>query len=224
MDPVAIGFICLAAVLGLIFMRVPISISLLLVSFLGIAAVGGWESAMSMITALPYSFAASWTLSSIPMFLLMGFVAFHTGMTRGLFEAARAWLGWLPGGLAISSIGGASGFAAVTGSSVACSAAIGRIAVPEMHRNGYDVGIATGAVAAGGTIGALIPPSILLIIFGIQTETSITKLFAGGLVVGLISMVLYFAVIWLIYWRDPSRLPKGEPVPAAERRDRKSVV
>lgn len=218
MDPVAIGFICLAAVLGLIFMRVPISISLLLVSFLGIAAVGGWESAMSMITALPYSFAASWTLSSIPMFLLMGFVAFHTGMTRGLFEAARAWLGWLPGGLAISSIGGASGFAAVTGSSVACSAAIGRIAVPEMHRNGYDVGIATGAVAAGGTIGALIPPSILLIIFGIQTETSITKLFAGGLVVGLISMVLYFAVIWLIYWRDPSRLPKGEPVPAAERR------
>lgn len=217
MDPVSVGFISLAAVLTLIFMRVPISVSLLLVSFLGIAAVGGWESAMSMITALPYSFASSWTLSSIPMFLLMGFVAFHTGMTRGLFEAARAWLGWLPGGLAISSIGGASGFAAVTGSSVACSAAIGRIAIPEMHRNKYDVGLATGSVAAGGTIGALIPPSILLIIFGIQTETSITQLFAGGLVVGLISMLFYFLVIWFIYWRSSEKLPKTAPVPKSER-------
>lgn len=217
MDPVMVGFISLAAVLTLIFLRVPISVSLLLVSFLGIAQVGGWEAAMSMITALPYSFAASWTLSSIPMFLLMGFVAFHTGMTRGLFEAARAWLGWLPGGLAISSIGGASGFAAVTGSSVACSAAIGRIAIPEMHRNKYDIGLATGSVAAGGTIGALIPPSILLIIFGIQTETSITKLFAGGLVVGLISMFFYFMVVWYTYWRHPERLPKTTPVPKSER-------
>ncbi|TCK04323.1 TRAP transporter large permease [Marinobacterium mangrovicola] len=217
MDPILVGFLSLLAVLLLIFARVPIAMALMLVSFFGIYAIVGVDSALSMVTAIPYSFSASWTLSSVPMFLLMGFVAYHTGMTRGLFEAARAWLGWLPGGLAISSIGGASGFAAVTGSSVACSAAIGRIAIPEMHRNNYDVRVATGAVAAGGTIGALIPPSILLIIFGIQAEVSINKLFAGGLIVGLISMFLYFCVVWFVYWRSPESLPLAEGVKREER-------
>jgi tripartite ATP-independent transporter DctM subunit len=210
MDPIAIGFIALAAVIGLIVIRVPIAVSLILVSTLGIYSIVGTNSAMSMLSTIPYSFASSWTLSSVPMFLLMGYVAFHTGMTKGLFAAARAWLGWLPGGLAISSIGGASGFAAVTGSSVACSAAIGRIAIPEMHKLNYNVGLATGAVAAGGTIGALIPPSILLILYGIQAEESITDLFLGGLVLGLISMCFYFAVVFITWWRHPEQLPGTE--------------
>ncbi len=209
LDSITIGFLSLVGVLVLIMLRVPIAVSLVSVSAGGIAAIVGFDSALSMISTIPYSFASSWTLSSVPMFLLMGYLAFHTGMTRGLFRAARAWLGWLPGGLAISSIGGASGFAAVTGSSVACSAAIGRIAIPEMHRMNYDVRTATGSVAAGGTIGALIPPSILLIIYGIQAEESINDLFIGGLALGLLSMVFYFIVIWITYLRDPERLPSA---------------
>ncbi len=217
LEPVTIGFLSLVGVLTLIVLRVPIAVSLITVSATGIMAIVGGESALSMLSNIPYSFASSWTLSSVPMFLLMGYVAFHTGMTRGLFSAARAWLGWLPGGLAISSIGGASGFAAVTGSSVACSAAIGRIAIPEMHRLNYDVRTATGAVAAGGTIGALIPPSILLIIYGIQAEVSIHELFVGGLALGLISMLFYFAVIWLTYLRAPDRLPGVEKTTLKEK-------
>ncbi len=107
------------------------------------------------------------------MFLLMGFVCYHAGLTKGLFEAARVWLARLPGGLAVASIFGAAGFAAVTGSSIACAAAMGRIAVPEMMRQRYDAGLATGTVAAAGTIGALIPPSILMILYGIIAEVPI---------------------------------------------------
>ncbi|MGB1091396.1 MAG: TRAP transporter large permease [Oceanobacter sp.] len=206
-EPVSIGFVSLIGVVAMIVLRVPIAVALISVSALGIGLIVGVESSISMLSNIPYSFASSWTLSSVPMFLLMGYVAFHTGMTKGLFNAARAWLGWLPGGLAISSIGGASGFAAVTGSSVACSAAIGKIAIPEMHQMKYDVRTATGSVAAGGTIGALIPPSILLIIYGIQAEESIHDLFVGGLFLGLVSMFFYFAVIWLTYLKAPDRLP-----------------
>ena len=143
------------------------------------------------------------------MFLLMGYVAYHSGLTRGLFEAARVWWGWLPGGLAIASLGGASGFAAVSGSSVACSAAIGRIAVPEMAKQGYDLRIATGSVAAGGTIGALIPPSIILILFGIQSNSSINALFLGGLVVGLASLAFYVLAVLAVWMANPARLPRA---------------
>lgn len=210
MDPMTIGVVALITVLVLILLRVPIAVSLILVSFLGIWAIVGERPALSMLSTVPYNFAASWTLSSVPMFLFMGYVAYHSGLTRGMFEGARAWLGWMPGGLAIASLAGAGGFAAVTGSSIACSAAIGRIAVPEMHRQGYDIRIATGSVAAGGTIGALIPPSILLILFGIQAEVSITKLFVGGLIVGLISLGLYVGAVLITYLLAPGRLPRAQ--------------
>jgi len=219
MDPIMIGLVGLVALIVLIMLRVPIAVSLVAVSFTGIMLVIDLQSAMSMLSSIPYSFASSWTLSSVPMFLLMGYVAFHTGMTTGLFNSAKAWLGWLPGGLAISAIGGASGFAAVTGSSVACSAAVGRIAIPEMQAQHYDVRVSTGSVAAGGTIGALIPPSILLIIYGIQAEVSIKELFLGGLVLGIISMLFYFAVVLFIYWRKPERLPGVESTSWKEKFD-----
>jgi tripartite ATP-independent transporter DctM subunit len=219
MDPMTIGILCVVGVLALIMLRVPIAVALVFVSFVGIWAVVGDRPAMSMLSTVPYNFAASWTLSSVPMFLLMGYVAYHSGLTRGMFEGARAWLGWMPGGLAIASLAGAGGFAAVTGSSIACSAAIGRIAVPEMHRQGYDIRIATVSVAAGGTIGALIPPSILLILFGIQAEVSITKLFMGGLVVGVISLALYIAAVMISYVLAPERLPRAAASTWEERMD-----
>ena len=217
MDPFVIGLLSLAAMLLLIGMRVPIGVSLIAVSFLGIWAIAGLRPAMSLVSTIPYASTASWTLSSIPMFLLMGYLAFHSGLTRGLFEAARVWWGWMPGGLAIASLAGAGGFAAVSGSSVACSAAIGRIAIPEMHRQNYDMRLATGAVAAGGTIGALIPPSIILILFGIQSNSSINELFLGGLILGLVSLAFYICAV-LVYWlRNPERLPRAQAAPKGER-------
>lgn len=209
MEPITIGLICLVAILVLIAARVPIAIALLSVSILGIWAIAGPRVALSMLASVPYSTTASWTLSSIPMFLLMGFIAYHSGLTRGLFEGARVWLGALPGGLVIASLSGASAFAAVTGSSVACSAAIGRIAIPEMKRAKYDLSFASGSVAAGGTIGALIPPSILLIIFGIQAQASITDLFLGGLVVGIASLGFYIVATLIYYAIYPARLPRS---------------
>src|SRR5690606_39971877 len=120
-------------------------------------------------------FAAHWTLSSVPMFLLMGYVAYHAQLTDGLFRTARLWLSALPGGLAIASIGGAAGFSAVTGASIACAAAMGRIAVPEMLRYNYDKGLSAGVVAAAGTIGAVIPPSIILLVVGVFCEWTMRR-------------------------------------------------
>lgn len=216
-EPIAAGVVSFAILFLLIMLRIPIAVSLLTVSFGGIWLVVGHTQAISILTNVPYTFTASWTLSSIPMFLLMGFIAFHTGLTRGLFEAARSWLGWLPGGLAVATLVGAGGFSACTGSSVACSAAIGRIAVPEMHRSGYNMSVATGCVAAGGTIGSLIPPSIILILFGIQAQVSISALFFWGLVVGLSSLFLYIAVVLLIAWITPQHLPRGAASTREER-------
>lgn len=217
MEPVLVGAICIPSVLALVAIRVPIAVALISVSAAGIYSIIGLQPVLSLIAGVPYSTSASWTLSSVPMFLFMGYISYHTGLTRGLFKAARIWLGGLPGGLVIASLTGAGGFAAVTGSSIACAAAIGRIAVPEMVNHKYDVRLATGAVAAGGTLGALIPPSILLILFGIQAEVSIHALFLGGLILGLISLLFYVCVVFIIFAFAPDRLPRAESYPWSER-------
>lgn len=203
-----IGLFGLAAVMILLMLRMPIGISLIAVSFTGIYVLLGARPAFGILATLPYDFTAKWTLSSVPMFLLMGFICYHAGLTRGLFEAARSWLGWLPGGLAVATVGGAAGFAAVTGSSIACAAAMGRIAVPEMLRSGYSPALATGTVAAAGTLGALIPPSILLILFGIFAEVPISKLFIGGIGAGIITAILYMIVIIVVAIVRPDYAPK----------------
>lgn len=152
------------------------------------------------------------------MFLLMGYLCFHAGLTKGLFDAARVWLSALPGGMAIATVFGAAGFAAVTGSSVACAAAMGRIAVPEMLRQGYDTSLATGTVAAAGTIGALIPPSILMIMFGIIAEVPISQLFLGGIGAGLLTGFGYAIVITIRATLQPEAAPRlTERVPLSER-------
>lgn len=217
MDSIVIGAAGIALVLALIAIRVPIALALFSVSFGGLWFAYGSRMAFGLFSTVPYSFAASWTLSSVPMFLFMGFVAYHSGLTRGLFAAARAWLGTLPGGLAIASIFGASGFSAVTGSSIACAAAMGRIAIPEMLKSGYDGRIASGSVAAAGTIGALIPPSIILILFGIQAQVSILSLFLGGFLVGLGTLVAYSAVVLAIALTRPQLLPRSDATPLGER-------
>lgn len=218
MSSLAVGFCGIGAVLVLILLRVPIAISLTTVSFTGIYYLLGERAAFGILTAVIYDFMAKWTLTSVPMFLLMGFVCFHSGLTAGLFNATRVWFAKLPGGLAITSVIGSAAFATVTGSSVACAAAMGRIAVPEMLKSKYDPELATGSIAAAGTIGALIPPSILMILFGIFTQTPISQLFLGGIGAGLLTAIAYVAVIIIRVKLKPSIAPPlATDVQAGER-------
>lgn len=210
MSSLGIGYIGLAALLALLALRLPIGISLLIVSFGGIWGAVGWDVAWSMLGIAPFGFAANWVLSSVPMFLMMGYIAYHAELTEGLFDAARKWMSGLPGGLAVSAVVGSSGFAAVTGSSVACSAAMGRIAIPVMLKFGYQPALATGSVAVAGTIGALIPPSIILILYGVITRQPIPDLFLGGVAVGLLSAIAYSAVIIIRVKLNPTLAPQSE--------------
>ncbi len=216
-DRETIGLLGLLVLLILIAIRVPIGMALISVSVGGIYVMFGERVAIGVLSSTPYEFAANWTLSSIPMFLLMGFLCYNAGLTRGLYEAARVFLAKLPGGLAIASVFAASGFAAVSGSSLACAAAMGRIAVPEMMRQKYDPALATGTVAAAGTIGALIPPSILLIVFGILATQPVDLLFAGGMMAGLLTLVGYCIVIWAMAVINPTLAPlvEEDPPPGA---------
>ena len=202
-----VGFLGIAVLLAMIFLRVPIGIALATVSVGGIYIIVGARPAMGMLSQIPYDFTAHWTLSSIPMFLFMGYLCYHAGLTTGLFRMARLWLSWLPGGLAVASIQGSALFAAVTGSSLACTAAMGRIAVPEMLKSGYDKGLATGTIAAAGTIGSMIPPSILLIIYGIFVEESIAKLFMGALLPGILTALVYSVMVIVRCKLNPKLAP-----------------
>ncbi|MDX2483308.1 MAG: TRAP transporter large permease [Pseudodonghicola sp.] len=207
MSELQIAGLFIGALFFLILMRIPIGVSLIAVSFGGLWSMFNWNIAWGSLGIVPYNFANSWVLSSIPAFLLMGFICYHTRLTQGLFSAAQVWLSGLPGGLAIASVFGCAGFAAVTGSSVACSAAMGKIAVPEMMRHRYSAELATGTVAAAGTIGALIPPSILMILYGIISRQSVSQLFLGGLVVGLITLIAYILLILVRVKLTPELAP-----------------
>jgi tripartite ATP-independent transporter DctM subunit len=210
MSSVTLGLLSLPAVLVLLALRMPIGIALGTVALIGIWHMRGLNVAYGMLKSAPYEFVASWSLSAIPMFLLMGAVAHHSGITSSLFNAARLWLGGLPGGLAVATNFACAGFAAASGSSVATSAALGRIAIPEMLRQGYDKGLATAVVASAGTIGALIPPSILFVLFGIFAETSITKLLIAGIFPGLLTGAVYAIMIVVRCWLNPALAPRME--------------
>lgn len=209
MSDLAIGFAGIGLAVFLILARIPIAVALSSVSFVGLFVLIGERGAFGVLSAVVYDFIAKWTLSSIPMFLLMGFVCFHAGLTRGLFNLCRVLFARLPGGMAITAVMGSAGFATVTGSSVACAAAMGRIAVPEMLRLGYKPELATGSIAAAGTVGALIPPSILLIIFGTFTQTPVSLLFLGGIGAGLLTALSYIVVILIRVKLNPSLAPRS---------------
>uniref|UniRef100_UPI003B51CCC9 TRAP transporter large permease n=1 Tax=Roseovarius indicus TaxID=540747 RepID=UPI003B51CCC9 len=210
MSDVSIGFTGLGILLLLLALRTPIGVALMSVSFTGLWVLMGWRVAWGSLGTLPYQFAANWVLSSVPMFLLLGFICYHTRLTEGLFAAARLWLGRLPGGLGVAAIAGSAGFAAVSGSSIACSATMGRIAVPEMVKGRYDPGFATGIVAVAGTIGALIPPSIIMILFGIVAQESIAALFLAGIAAGLITTLAYVILVIVRVRLNPSLAPPAE--------------
>lgn len=207
MSSLDLGFLALGALLVLIAIRVPIGFALLIVSTVGIAALRNWQVAIGMLRTEPFDFAAHWSFSAIPMFLLMGAVAHNSGISTALFKAGRIWLGSLPGGLAIAANFACAGFSAVSGSSIATAAAMGRLAVPEMLRYGYDKGLATGVVASAGTLGSMIPPSIGFILYGIFAEVSISKLFVAGVLPGLMTATIYATMIVIRCKLNPSLAP-----------------
>lgn len=210
MEPLTIGFGGIVVLLILLLLRVPIGVALGIVSLVGIGMVRGVDSIYGAARTLPYTFVAKWELSAVPMFLLMGSVTYYSGLTSGLFRAMRLWLSRLPGGLAVATNFACAGFAAASGSSMATAASMGRLAVPEMQKYRYDMGLATGVVAAAGTLGSLIPPSILLIIFGMMTETSIGKLFIAGIIPGLLTAAVYAIMIVGRCMRTPELAPPVE--------------
>ena len=215
MDNTTIGFAGLALALLLMALRMQIGAALGLVSFVGIAMILNFKAAWGIVTAVPYNFVGDWNLSAAPMFLLMGYVASAAGLTAGLFKAMRLFLSRLPGGLGVASVGACALFAAASGSSVATAAAMARIATPEMLRYRYDPGLASGVIAASGTLGSLIPPSVLMVLFGYFAEVSIGQLFIAGVIPGLISALIYMAMIVGRAVAKPELAPKVDDHPTA---------
>lgn len=207
MENFEIGIWGVLAGLLLIFLRVPIGVALGSVSFIGIAYILSWDAAWGMLTAIPFNFVGDWNLTSIPMFLLMGYIAGACGLSQGLFRAARIFLSKLPGGLAVASVGACGLLSAAAGSSVAVSAAFARIATPEMLRYKYDPGLASGVVASAGTLGSLIPPSIVMILYAYVAEVSVAKVFLAGFIPGLLSAFMFALMIIVRSKLNPNLAP-----------------
>lgn len=210
MDRLEIGFASIAVLLVLMALRVPVAVAIAAVAFGGTWLIIGLGGAWGIVTTIPYTFVSNWNLSAIPMFLLMGFIASQSGLTKGLFSEFRHLFRKVPGGLASATVLSAALFSTASGSSVATAAAFSRIAVPEMLKAGFKPSLATGVVASAGTLGSLIPPSVGLIIFGIITETSISHLFVAGIIPGILTALMYFAMITIRVIVNPSLAPRGE--------------
>lgn len=208
MEPLTLGFLGILAVLFLLALRVPIAVTLASVSIVGLWILRGPRAAFGTLGALPFDFASSFTLSAVPMFLLMGAIAYHTGLTKSLYKAARIWLNGLPGGLAVASNFASAGFAAASGSSLATSASMGRLAIPEMLKYGYDKALATSTIAAAGTLGALIPPSIAFVIYGWYAQEPVGELLIAGFLPGLLTASIYALMIIGRCMANPSLAPK----------------
>ncbi|SDO34768.1 TRAP transporter large permease [Desulforhopalus singaporensis] len=217
MSPIAVGFIGMLFVLVLLLSRMHIGLAMGLVGFLGFGYIAGWDPALGLLRTVPYTTFANEGMSVIPLFILMGAFAFEAGMSEDLYRAVHKIFGGLRGGLAMATVAACACFAAISGSSLATAATLGRVAMPEMKKYRYDLGLATGSIAAGGCIGILIPPSVILIIYGILTEQSIGKLFMAGVIPGILEALFYIITIWLLTRKNPHM---GPPGPRANTREK----
>ncbi|MEX3008399.1 TRAP transporter large permease [Hoeflea sp. TYP-13] len=206
-DPLLVGFIGLGLLLVLVFLGVRVVFAAAVTGLFGLVELLGWGPAAGIVGTIPHSKSSTYALSVLPMFIFIGFLAFHAGMTRQLFEAARKWVGWVPGGLAVATVFATAGFAAVSGASTATSAVFARVAIPEMLKYGYDKKLAAGVVAAGGTLATLIPPSAILVIYAIIVEESVGRLLLAGFLPGLVSALIYAAIIVAWSLRKPEAAP-----------------
>ena len=219
MDPFIVGLIGVAVLLVCLFSGLSIGVGMALVGFVGFAVLVGVGPALGVLKSVPYSTFANYDLSVIPLFILMGSFAFASGLSENLFNAVYKWIGHFRGGVAQASIVACACFAAISGSSLATAATLGAVALPEMRKYHYDDGLATGAIAAGGSIGILIPPSVILIIYGIITEQSIGKLFLAGFIPGILEAVFYLFTIWYLTFFKPHHGPKGPKTTFREKMD-----
>ncbi len=197
-NPFLVGIIALVCLLGLIFVGVRVVFAAAIVGLFGLVELLGWGPAAGIVGTIPHSKSSTYALSVLPMFIFIGFLAYHAGMTSSLFDAARKWIGWVPGGLAVATVFATAGFAAVSGASTATSAVFSRVAIPEMLKYGYNRRLAAGVVAAGGTLATLIPPSAIIVIYAIIVEESVGKLLLAGFLPGLVSAAIYAGII--IVW------------------------
>jgi len=209
MSPVTVGIVGFVVLFTLLALGLPIGFGMLGVGFAGFWYLVSQTAALSKIATSPFSTVSSYDLAVLPLFLLMAHITFVSGLSRDLYNLAAKWLGRLRGGLAMATVGACAGFAAVSASSLATAATIGQVALPEMKKYKYQPALSTGCVAAGGTIGILIPPSAVLIMYGIITETSIGKLFMAGVVPGVLEALFYMATIYILCWWKPSLGPQG---------------
>jgi len=194
-DPFNVGIVGVILLLVLIFAGVRVVYAASVVGLLGLIEIIGWDAGAAMAGTIPHSKVVAYPLSVLPMFILIGFLAYHAGITQHLFDAARKWLGWMPGGLAVSTVMATAGFAAVSGASTATAAVFSRVAIPEMLKYGYDRRLAAGVVAAGGTLATLIPPSAILVIYAIIVEESVGALLLAGFFPGIVSALIYVGII-----------------------------
>ncbi|MEZ5665206.1 MAG: TRAP transporter large permease [Burkholderiaceae bacterium] len=210
MDRDLVALLGFVGMFALMAVRVPIGMAMGIVGVAGFAALSGMGPGLNLLANVPLSVLTDYNLIVIPMFVLMGAFASHSGMSAELFQAGRAWLHHRRGGLALASVVACGGFSAINGSSVATAATMTQVALPEMTRAGYSPGLSAGLIAAGGTLGIMIPPSVILVLYGIMTETDITQLFAAGLIPGLMAVALYSMVIAVIARLRTDVMPSGE--------------
>lgn len=209
MDPAFIGLVSLGLFFLLVFSGMPIGFSFAVVGFIGFVVLRNLDQALNLLGLIPYSWASGYMLVVIPLFVLMGQFAYHSGISGDLYAAGYKWVGKRPGGLALATQLACTGFAACTGSSLASAATMGIVAIPEMDKYKYNPRISTACVAAGGTLGILIPPSIIFIVYGLITETSIGRLFVAGIIPGILLSFLFLLLIYFMCLRNPELGPAG---------------
>ena len=196
MSNLELGFLSFPVLILLIFLRIPIGLAMLICGTVGSYIIfGSWNPILSKLKGETYSTFSSYSLSIVPLFLLMGQFATLGGMSRALFKAAETWLGHKKGGVAMAAVGACAGFGAICGSSLATAATMSQVALPELKRYGYSGSLATGTLAAGGTLGILIPPSVILVIYAILTEQNIAKLFVAAFIPGILAAIGYMIAI-----------------------------
>ena len=217
MTSVEFGAVMFGVCLLLIALRMPVAVAMFVAGGFGFASLAGWPAFLNLLNTVPFGRVSSYTLSVLPLFLLMGQFATRAGLGRLLFDSARAWTGHYRGGLAISTIFGSAAFGSICGSSIATGATMASVALPEMKRHKYSGGLATGALAAGGTLGILIPPSVILVIYAVITEQSIGKLFLAAVVPGIIATVGYSVAIAAYVRLKPEAGPAVAAVPIRQR-------
>ena len=217
MSNLGIGALGVVALLVVLFLRVPIGVALALVGVCGYAAIDGWRKALAMMGSVPFELASAYSLSVVPLFILMGAVAARANMAKEMFEAANGLFSGVRGALANATVGACALFGAICGSSIATAATFSRVAIPEMRRHGYEPSFAAGAVAAAGTLDVLIPPSVLLAIYALAAEQSLIKLYAAAFIPGFVLAALYVLAVWAVAWVRPAWVPRVPGMRLAER-------